>query len=147
MSIHRHLMDGERVLGEAPPFYATTHRVLRYEEAPDGIESISELIYNRIASVERVSAPNHKLMIGGTLMVLAGLFLGVYIGLYTPYLAVPAGLAVIIFGAIGGGMPVCYRLESRGASPEEQAKWLVPYRGSMQFIATVGDRSGHRPAE
>ena len=145
MSLWEKLTSGEEVLARVGPFYATTHRVVRYEQGPDGKEVLTELPYNRLRSVESVRPGDHRMMAGGTALVLLGLFLGVYIGLYTPLLAVPLGLGLIFFGA--KGKEVYYQLHGADPTPKDQTTWRIPYRGSMEFLAVVGDRSGRRPEE
>ncbi len=48
-------------------------------------------------------------------------------------------------GARGGD--AYYQITITDATPAEQARRHVPQRGSMAFIAAVGDRSGQRPME
>ncbi len=156
MALMDHLKDGEDVVARVGPFYATSRRVLRYEPAPQGKEpaprgkekeQLPELPYSRLSRIELVRPPNHPMMIGGTVMALGGLFLTFFVGLFTPMLAVPVGIGVIILGGTGAGKPRYFQLHSAGATKLEQALWRIPYHGSMDFIAAVGTRAGNKPIE
>lgn len=76
MSIRDHLRQGEAIISDHNPFYATSHRVIHYEEK-DGGEELLELPYSRLTSVEVVKLARHKVMIAGTMMVIGGVIMAV----------------------------------------------------------------------
>ena len=141
VSLLNHLTPGEEVLSRLEHYYATSHRVLWYAETPKG-EELAELPYYRLRSVELVRAPSHGLMVGGTVMTLAGFLLSLYLGFITGPLAIVFGLGMLFLGAYGKESH--YQLNGDNLSREEQARWRIPYRGSMDFIVVVGQRSGRR---
>lgn len=144
LSVLDHLTSGEEILARLDRFYATSHRVLWYAERPSG-EEVAELPYFRLRSVELVRLPNHRFMAGGTALAILGFLLGVYFGFFTSVFVVALGLGLILFGA--QGKEAYYQLHGNLLSREEQARWRIPYRGSMDFIVTVGQRSGRRLTE
>ena len=141
MSLLSHLTPGEEVLSRLEHYYATSHRVLWYAETPKG-EELAELPYYRLRSVELVREPSHGLMVGGTVMALLGFLLSLYLGFITGPLAIAFGLGMLFLGAYG--KEGYYQLNGDNLSQEEQARWRIPYRGSMDFIVVVGQRSGRR---
>lgn len=145
MSLRDHLLPDEEVRARVGSFLATNRRILRYEEALDGKETATELSYMRVRGIEKVRPPNHRIMTGGTLLAVGGFLISMIVGLYTPLLLVPAGVGMILFGA--RGRDAFYQLQTSGATPADEARWRVPYNGSMQFIAEVCDRTGRRPNE
>ncbi len=174
MPLRNHLHPDEDILARVSPFYATSRRILRFESLRNGEETFTELPYARVKAIEIVQPPNHRLMAGGTVVSIGGLFLAMFVGLYTPMIAVPAGLAMIVLGGNGTGMRRYFQLTGeelpgqraqgpsptekntagKGANPtakvarrKEQALWRVPYAGSMDFIGVVGQRTGKRPKE
>jgi len=144
MTLRDRFTPGEDVVARAGPFYATTRRIVRYERAPDGSETFVELPYFHVRSIELVRPPNHRVMTTGLVVAIAGLFIGFGIGLYTPFLMIPAGVGMIIYGSVSGKEQY-YQIDTGGTPPIDKDLWRVPYRGSMEFIAIVGERSGHRP--
>lgn len=140
MSVYDHLTPGEQVVARVGPFYATSHRMLRYEEGGTPVQ----VPYARVDSIDLVRSQNQKLVLGGGVMIVLGLILAGVIGLYTGFLAIPFGLVMMFIGS-RDGKEVFYELRSTDGMPGGQEQWRVPYQGSMSFIATVGERSGHRP--
>lgn len=174
MPLRNHLHPDEDILARVSPFYATSRRILRFDSLRNGEERFTELPYARVKSIEIVRPPNHRLMAGGTVVSIGGLFLAMFVGLYTPMIAVPAGLAMIMLGGNGTGMGRYFQLtveeapgpraaganvtgegpnqkeksaSGKGARRKEQALWQVPYVGSMDFIGAVGQRTGKTPKE
>ena len=139
MTVFDHLTPGEEVLARFEHFYATTHRVLWWASQPQG-EAVQELPYGRLQAVELVRLPNHRLMASGTALAILGFLLWIFLGLVTPFLVVAAGIGLILYGA--QSKEAYYQLRSYQMPPQEEAHWRIPYRGSMDFIVAVGQRSG-----
>ncbi|MBI2887875.1 MAG: hypothetical protein HYY02_11785 [Chloroflexi bacterium] len=138
MTVLDQLTPGEEILARCEPFYATTHRVLRADDS-QGAATL-ELPYIRLQSVELVRQPSHRLMTAGTALAILGFLLWYFLGLVTSFLAVMAGIGVLVYGA--QGREAYYQLRTYQMAPNEERRWRIPYRGSMDFIVTVGQRSG-----
>lgn len=147
MTLRENLRPGEEIVARVGPYYATSHRVLRYDQTRSGAYDMPELPYSRLSSIELVRPPNHKMMAGGTVISLGGVFLTVFYGLVTTILLALAGLVFIVLGSMGKGNEPYFQLHIADASSGEQRLWRVPYRGSMEFMAAVGTRTGKMPAE
>ena len=147
MTLMDSLEPGEEVMARAGPFYATSRRVLRYEERLRTSASLPQLPYTRLKSIELVHPPNHRKMIGGVLVAFGGLFATFYFGMFTTILLVPLGIGLIGFGAMGNGNQPYYQLHVLSATAKELALWRVPYRGSMDFLSVIGSRTGYRPIQ
>lgn len=136
MSVRDHLLGGEYILAQSPPFYLTTHRLMRYDEgsgSPEGNE-LTHYPRERLASVERVRTPDHRLMVLASVTLLGGVLLLV-IGFVTSILAIGAGIAGIFYGSMRG--EGYYQLHIHGIGKEEKARWRVAYRGSGRYIRTL----------
>ena len=141
MSLSSHLQPGEVVLARAGPFFATSRRVLRYQQLRGGAEDLRELPYTRISSAEATRPPNHKFMAGGLAIASFGLLLSFTFGFVTSYLALPAGIAMIVMGGGGFGQPQYFQLHTAGATKKEQAVWRIPYAGSMNLMVEIQTRT------
>ena len=144
MGLMDHLQPGEEVVARAGQFYATSRRVLRYDPSTGGKETLSEVPYNRVRSVELDRPPNHVYMASGTIMAASGLFLTLTIGWITPLLAIPLGLALIFLGASGTGKQQYFQLHTTGLTPKEEAVWRIQYIGSMDLITAIQERVAPR---
>jgi hypothetical protein len=136
MSVRNHLLDGEYILTQSPPFCLTTHRLMRYDEGAESPER-NELTHyprERLASVERVPTPDHRLMVLASMTLLGG-FLLLTIGFVTSILAIGAGIAGIFYGSMKG--EGYYQPHLHGIGEEEKARWRVAYRGSWRYIRTL----------
>ena len=168
-SIHSILVPGEKILSECRPFYATSRRIIRYDESSPR-EQVSEVDYQQITAVEIIRKPSHPTMLLGTLCVLAALFLGT-----TGFLivtAVPAaigGIALVILGARGklgyyqlhirkqaapvatdpdgdlGSTMVSFVGSLGLRTPPDQLRWRLDYYQAGSFIATVRNVLGELP--
>lgn len=147
MTLMDSLEPGEDVIGRVGPFYATSRRVLRYEQRSKDEGPLPQLPYARLTSIELVHPPNHRKMAGGVLVAFGGLFITFYFGMFTTILLVPVGVGLIVFGAMGNGNQPYYQLHANGSTPKEQALWRIPYRGSMDFMGAIGSRTGYRPIQ
>ena len=141
MGIRDHLREGEAIISDHSPFYATSYRIIHYQEK-DGREEIYDLPYGRLSSVEVIKLPRHKVMIGGTLTVIGGAVMASY-GFFTSWLAILVGVIGLIYGGIG--RKAFYQFHARGMTQDEEAKWRLPYWGSGSFVRTIrivtGDQS------
>lgn len=144
MALLDHLTPGEQVLHRFGQYFATTHRVLWYRETPAG-EEVAELPYYRLRAVELVREPSHRLMAGGTALAILGFFLMQYLEFFTGPLALAFGIGLVVLGA--RGKEGYYQLSADNLTKDEQRRWRIPYRGSMEFMAAVGQRSGRRLTE
>ena len=134
MSIRNHLRQGEAIISDHNPFYATSHRVIHYEEK-DGNEKLQELPYSRLTSVEVVKLARHKMMIAGTMMVIGGVIMAVTLLFITSWITIIAGIAVVIYGGIG--REAYYQFHVEGMNKEEEARWRLAYWGGGSFVRTV----------
>lgn len=108
-------------------------------------EEVAELPYVWLRSVELVREPNRGLMVRGTLAGILGLLMWFALGFATSILMV--GLGVILIFAGAQGREAYYQLRSDRINEKEQARWRIPFQGSMNFIVAVGERSGKPLAE
>ena len=134
MSIRDHLRQGEAIISDHNPFYATSHRVIHYEEN-DGTEELRELPYSRLKSVEVVKLARQNVMIAGTIMVIGGAISAATLNLITPWLAVIAGIGVVVYGGIG--REAYYQFRAEDMDKEEEEKWRLAYFGGGSFVRTV----------
>ena len=101
MSLQDILMPGEKILSECKPFYATSRRIIRYDDQVEG-EQPATLDYEQVTAVELTRKSNHPMMILGTLAIIAAIFLTTtgYI-LITSIPALLGGVALLALGARG----------------------------------------------
>ena len=133
------MRQGEAIISDHNPFYATSHRVIHLEEK-DGGEELSELPYSRVTSVEVVKLARHNVMIAGTMMVVGGAITAATLNFITSWLAVIAGIGVVLYGGIG--REAYYQFRAEGMDKEEEAKWRLAYYGSGSFVRTVQTAMG-----
>ena len=154
------LMPGERILSECKPFYATSRRIIRYDDGLDG-EPMAEITYPQLTGVQLARKPSHPLMLAGTVAILGAVFLTlVGVIFFTSILALAGGIAMLAFGA--RGKVGYYRLlvqvpggtTSRGLEAEpgsglgtimDEARWRLDYPQGGSFIATVRNIKGELP--
>ena len=134
MSIRDHLRQGEAIISDHNPYYATSYRVIYYEEK-DGNEELAELPYSRVTSVEVVKLARHRVMIAGTMMVIGGAILAATWNLIGSWLSIIAGIGVVIYGGIG--REAYYQFKAEGMDKEEEARWRLAYWGNGSFVRTV----------
>ena len=138
MGIREHLRHEETIISDHHPYYATSQRVIHYQEI-DGREELWELTYARLTSVEVVKLPRHKMMIAGTMLIIGGAVMST-IGFITSWLAILAGIGAIVYGGIG--REAYYQLHANGMTKEEAARWRLVYWGSGSFIRTIRTVTG-----
>ena len=141
MSVRDNLLGDEYILAQSPPFYLTTHRLIRYEEGSEDKE-LTHFPRERLASVERVRTPDHKVMVLASVTLLGGVLL-LAIGFVTSILAIGAGIAGIFYGSMKG--EGYYQLHLHGIGEEEKVRWRVAYRGSGRYIRTLQEILGESP--
>ena len=142
MGIRDHLMTGEMVVFEHPPFYLTSRRILRLEEK-DGRDDLKHLFFEGLVSVELVKLPRHPVMVGGTVMAITGVVLWATGSLpITSFLAIAGGIAVVIFG--GMGKPSYYQFHAQNLLEDEERLWRLDYWGSGNFISKIRNIIGER---
>ena len=105
MNIRSRLRYGETVISDHHPYYATSQRIILYQEV-EGREEVWELPYARVTSVDVVKMPRHKMMVAGTLLIVGGAVMSSY-GFITSIPAVLAGIGALVFGRhwAGGLLP------------------------------------------
>jgi hypothetical protein len=133
MGIKEKLRHEETLISDHQPFYATSQRVIHYEEK-DGREELWELSYSRVTSVQVIKLPRHKMMIAGTLMIVGGAILSTIVFI-TSWLAIIVGVGAIIYG--GMGREAFYQIHANGMTKEEVARWRLAYWGNGSFIRTI----------
>ena len=100
MGVHQHLINEERIVLQWPPFYLTTHRLLRCEDVL-GNESFREIPIQGIKEVEMLRETDHKIMSLGLILVVSGVILIATWGLVTALLGVVAGIIALFLGSRG----------------------------------------------
>ncbi|MBI2855560.1 MAG: hypothetical protein HYX93_01790 [Chloroflexi bacterium] len=142
MGIRDHLREGEAIISDHSPYYATSYRVIYYQER-DGTEELHDPPYGLLSSVEVIKLPRHRVMIASTLMIIGGAVMASY-GFFTSWLAIVVGVGGLIYG--GMGRKAYYQFRVRGMTQDGESQWRLPYWGSGSFVRTVrtiiGDRSG-----
>ena len=142
MGIREQLRQGETIISDHQPFYATSQRVIHYEEK-DGREELWELSYARLTSVEVIKMPRHKMMIAGTTLIVGGAIMAATLQYITSWLAIMAGVGAIIYGGIG--REAFYQIHANGMTKEEATRWRLAYWGNGSFIRTIRTVIGERP--
>ena len=170
-SVEDVLTPGEKILSECKPFFATSKRIIRFDEDPMGAR-VAELSYQQVTAVQLTRKPSHPMMAMGTAAFLCGLFLfssGFLIITGIP--AMIAGIAMLAMGArgsvgyyqlhvqdgsvaadrsdqqdIGWGPTVNGIIDFLGLrSPSGEALWRLDYVRARSFIATIRTVKGDLP--
>lgn len=131
MGVHEHLIDEERIVLQHPPFYLTTHRLLRCED-DNGAESFREVPLLGMTEVEQLRVTDHKILSIGAILVVSGVILMATWGLFTAFLGVIAGIVALVLGS--KGKVVGYQVKSPRIPDREQGMWLLPTWGADNFI-------------
>ena len=168
MSLQDMLMPGERIVSECKPFYATSRRIMRYDEKEGG--GPAEIAYHQLTGVDIIRKPSHPMILFGTLCILATIFLTVTGLIFiTSVLALIAGAVLIGFGFRGklGYYQLHIQKSSRPTSqesepdlmtsvralmeslglmtPNEEARRRLDYPRAGSFIATIRNITGELP--
>jgi hypothetical protein len=164
-------MPGEKVISECKPFYATSKRIIRYDEGAQS-QPVAEIGYHQLAAVELMRKPSHPMMALGTLCILAAIFLAASsIIIVTAIPALIVGVVLLAIGARGNlgyyqlrirethtpahqavgadqgsGSTINTLIESLGLrTPPEEARWRVDYARAGSFLATIRVITGELP--
>ena len=131
MGVHHHLINEERIVLQWPPFYLTTHRLLRCEDVL-GNESFREIPIQGIKEVEMLRETDHKIMSLGLVLVVSGVILIATWGLLTAFLGVVAGIIALFLGS--RGKIAGYQIKSDRIPDHEFEMWLLPRWGTENFV-------------
>ena len=138
------LDSGERLVSSFGPYHATSRRVILVSERAKGALT-HELPYTDLESITEVRASDHKrLIIGGTLLVAGVLTLFAWF-LIVPIVAIVMGIVVLLQGSIG--RPAYYQLKGRGMEGRDLYRWQVRYFGAGSFIASISAITGVEAAK
>ena len=137
--IEDQLGQGERVVSNFGPYYATSNRVLLYFQSRTGIV-IRELPYAQLERIEEVKLGNPKMMILGTVMALGGFLAAAAWGIVIPLLGLVVGVPVVIYGGIG--RPAYYQLHGRDVPGKDIPFWRVRHRGAGSLISSIRTITG-----
>jgi hypothetical protein len=136
MGVHEHLMDGERIVLQHPPFYLTSHRLLRCEN-DEGSESFREIPLLGMTEVEQLRVTDHKIMSIGAGLVVSGVILMATWGLFTAFLGVIAGIVALVLGS--KGKVTGHQVKSPRIPDRESEMWLLPTWGADNFVNKLKD--------
>lgn len=134
MGVHQHLTNEERIVLQRPPFYLTTHRLLRCEDVVDR-ESFREIPLRGITEVEKLRETDHKMMSVGSVLVVSSVILIATWGLLTAFLGVVAGVVALFIGS--RGKIAGYQIKSDRIPDREFGMWLLPRWGAQNFIGKL----------
>ena len=163
------LLPGEKILSECGSLYATSRRLILYEER-NGQVAVEELSYQNLVGVELVRKASHPMMVLGVLAMLGAIFLTITGLIFiTAFLSVGGGAALLLYGSKGNvsyyqlhiSRPapvtpsepptelevVLQRIKSAlGIKPSEtDERWRLDYLTGKSFIATVRNIKGSLP--
>lgn len=131
MKVRDHLLPGEMLVLEHPPFYLTNLRLLR---EVDG--RMKALHLERLKGVETVRSINHPLMFAGTALVVSGVVLWASRFLVvTPPLIIAAGVGALIWGL--HGKPAYYQVQAHNLPAGEESTWRFDRWGFKKFVETL----------
>ena len=125
-------MPGEKILSECKPFYATSRRIIRYDERAQG-HRIAEIAYDQLTAMELMRKPNHTMMILGTLGILATLFLTATGFIFVATLPALVGGAVLLFVGARGKLGY-YQLYIRKTTTGPEANWAIGTSAFLDFL-------------
>ena len=131
MGVHEHLVDDERIVLQHPPFYLTTHRLLRSEDV-NGSDSFREIPLLGMTEVEKLQVTDHKIMTIGAILVVSSVILMATWGLFTAFLGLIAGIVALVWGS--KGKVVGYQVKSPRISEREMDMWRLPNWGADNFV-------------
>ena len=131
MGVHEHLIDDERIVLLHPPFYLTTHRLLRSEDV-NGSDSFREIPLLGMTEVEKLQVTDHKIMSIGAILVVSCVILMATWGLFTAFFGLIAGVVALVWGS--KGKTVGYQVKSPRISESELDMWRLPNWGADNFV-------------
>ncbi len=131
MGVHEHLIDDEGIVLQHPPFYLTTHRLLRSADV-NGSDSFLEIPLLGMTEVEKLQVTDHKIMSIGAILVVSCVILMATWGLFTAFLGLIAGIVALVWGSKGKTMG--YQVKSPRISESELDMWRLPNWGADNFV-------------
>ncbi|MCH8311010.1 MAG: hypothetical protein IIB17_11035 [Chloroflexi bacterium] len=137
-----HLKDGERIVSQFGPYFATSQRILVVMKKAAGTV-VDELPYTQLETIDEVSVPNHRKMIIGTIMAITGFVLTFGWYLILPLIAAFLGVFMVFQGAVGH--PAYYQLRGRDMARHQLQRWQIRRYGAGSFIATIRTITGLNP--
>ena len=139
MKVRDHLLPGEMLVLEHPPFYLTTLRLLRDVEG-----QMKALPLERLTGVETVRVVNHRLMFAGTALFVSGVILWATRFLVVTWpLILIAGIGALIWGL--RGKLSYYQVQARNLSAQEETLWRFERWGFRRFVETLRERAEGGP--
>ena len=146
MNIKEHLTPDEQVISEEPPFYLTSHRILRLDPRGSDLEPM-QLPLARITAIELTKAPSHPVMIAGTLIAVGGVVMASLSLYISAILMVVTGIGIVILG--GTATPLVYQIRALNLAQQEEVYWRLRYPRCRSLIASLQNIIGEklRPAE
>ncbi len=136
------LGSGERLVSSFGPYHATSRRVILVNERM-GAEYTRELPYTELESITEVRASDHKRLVVGATLVVAGMLTLFAWFLIAPIVAIVMGVVVLLQGSIG--RPAYYQLKGREMEGRDLHRWQVRHYGAGSFIASIGAMTGIEP--
>ena len=137
-----YLREGERIVSQFGPYFATSQRVLVVINRA-AVTNVDELLYAHLESIDEVSVSDHRKMIIGAIMAIAGIILTFGWFLIFPLIAVIAGVILVFHGAVG--QPAYYQLRGRNMEKQQLKRWQVQHYGAGSFVATIRTITGLEP--
>ena len=134
MSVHDYLTDEERIVLQHPPFYLTTHRLLRCEDE-NGRDSFREIPLRGMTDVEMIQVTDHRIMTVGAVLVVSGVILIATWGLFTAFFAVVGGIAALVLGS--KGKVKGYQVRSPRRPERELEMWRLTTWGAVNFVTKL----------
>ena len=141
MGIRDHLRQGETIISDHQPFYATSQRIVLCHE-DGGREEVWDIPYARLISIDEVKLPHYKVLIAATMAIVGGAMMS-QIGLITAWLAILLGVVVFVYGLTG--RKAFYQFNIHDMTTEEETRWRLPHWGSGSFVSTIRVIIGERP--
>jgi hypothetical protein len=139
MPVRDHLLAGEVIVSEHPPFYLTSLRLLHHRQGPEGEQTLA-LPLERLIGVEEVKTTHHRLMVAGSALFVGGVVLMLTWGLFTAGLAILGGVVALVLGV--RGRITGYQILAHNLAPEDAALWQLEHWGAGKFVATLRSRIG-----
>lgn len=134
-----HLKDGERIVSQFGPYFATSRRILVVmKKAAETV--VDELPYTQLETIYEVSVPNHRKMMIGAILAIAGFVLTFVWYLILPLIAAFLGIFLVFQGSVG--QPAYYQLHAHGMEKHQLQRWQIRHYGAGSFIATIRTITG-----
>ena len=139
-----YLRDDERIVSQFGPYFATSQRVLLVIERR-GETEFHEIPYSQLESVEDITVFNHRRMVRGALLALAGVLVSlIWLSIVSIALLI-TGIVLLLAGAIW--KVTYYQLRGRGMEGAELHRWQIRHFGAGSFIASIHTITGRSRLE